>query len=68
MKGVKKKINYKSLLKTSSVLISKDFAFKIGQKRLGRATLGVIIAKKYLKKAVARNRVRRVAKVVFREF
>lgn len=64
--------DYKQLFKNRPFLVSKDFSIWVNDNNLNREIniirFGVIAVKKNIKKAVARNKSKRIAKELFRSF
>jgi len=61
--------NYKKLFKKPPLLVSKDFSLWVDNNDgVGFARLGVVISKKNVKMAVARNKFRRISKELFKSF
>jgi len=59
--------NFKKLFKTPSMLVSRDFSLKVCNNNVGVARFGVVVAKKHIKKAVERNKAKRLARGIFKE-
>lgn len=62
------KSNYKKLFENRPLLVSKEFSIWLADNNLQVNTVrfGVIVIKKNIKKAVARNKAKRIAKELFK--
>ena len=57
--------DYKGLFKFRPKIVSREFSLWLGENNCGIARFGVILLKKNIKMAVARNRSKRFAKEIF---